>query len=47
MTKVYHQIDSIIGSVITLRAEGTAYSELAEFTSRTGMPNLILYHTFF
>jgi V/A-type H+-transporting ATPase subunit B len=36
MTKVYHHVDSIIGSVITLRAEGVAYRELAEVTSRTG-----------
>ncbi len=36
MTKVYHQVDSIIGSVITLRADGVAYRELAEVTSRTG-----------
>ena len=27
MTTVYHQVDSIIGSVITLRAEGVAYRE--------------------
>ena len=46
MTKVYHQVNSIIGSVISLRAEGAAYRELAEVTSRTGTLNLILYHTF-
>ena len=36
MTKVYHQVDSIVGSVITLRADGVAYRELAEVTSRAG-----------
>lgn len=36
MIKAYHQIDSIVGSVITLRAEGVAYRELAEVTSRSG-----------
>ena len=36
MNKVYHQVDSIVGSVITLRAEGVAYRELAEITSRGG-----------
>ena len=32
MNKVYHQVDSIVGSVITLRAEGVACRELAEIT---------------
>ena len=36
MHKVYHRIDNIAGSVITLRAEGISYRELAEVTSRTG-----------
>ncbi len=36
MNTVYHQIDHIAGSVITLRAEGVKYRELAEVTSRTG-----------
>ncbi len=36
MYKTYHRIDNIAGSVITLRAEGAAYHELAEVTSRSG-----------
>ena len=36
MYKVYHTIDNLSGSVITLRAEGVQYRELAEVTSRTG-----------
>ncbi len=36
MHKVYHTIDHLAGSVITLRAEGVKYRELAEVTSRTG-----------
>ncbi|MDD4103119.1 MAG: V-type ATP synthase subunit B [Kiritimatiellae bacterium] len=36
MHKVYHTIDNLAGSVITLRAEGVRYRELAEVTSRTG-----------
>ncbi|MBR4171991.1 MAG: V-type ATP synthase subunit B [Kiritimatiellae bacterium] len=36
MYKVYHTIDNLSGSVITLRAEGVQYNELAEVTSRTG-----------
>ncbi|MBM4163191.1 MAG: V-type ATP synthase subunit B [Lentisphaerae bacterium] len=36
MNTVYHQIDQISGSVITLRASGVRYRELAEVTSRTG-----------
>ncbi|MDD3545167.1 MAG: V-type ATP synthase subunit B, partial [Kiritimatiellae bacterium] len=36
MHKVYHSIDNLAGSVITLRAEGVAYRELAEVTSRNG-----------
>lgn len=37
MHKAYHQVDQIAGSVITLRAEGVRYRELAEVTSRTGV----------
>jgi V/A-type H+/Na+-transporting ATPase subunit B len=33
MHKVYHRIDSIIGNVITLRAAGISYRELAEVRS--------------
>jgi len=36
MHKLYHSIDSLAGSVITLRAEGVQYRELAEVSSRTG-----------
>lgn len=36
MHKTYHRIDNIAGSVINLRAEGAAYHELAEVTSRNG-----------
>ena len=36
MYKVYHTLDNLSGSVITLRAEGVQYRELAEVTSRTG-----------
>ena len=36
MYKVYHTIDNLSGSVITLRAEGVKYRELAEVTSRNG-----------
>ena len=34
--KVYHKIDSLSGSVATLRAEGVKYSEIAEIESRAG-----------
>ena len=34
MHKIYHRIDNIAGSVLTLRAEGVSYHELAEVTSR-------------
>jgi V/A-type H+-transporting ATPase subunit B len=37
MHKAYHHVDQIAGSVITLRAEGVRYRELAEVTSRTGV----------
>ena len=36
MNTVYHQIDQISGSVITLHATGVKYRELAEVTSRIG-----------
>ena len=36
MQKLYHSIDNLAGSVITLRADGVKYRELAEVTSRTG-----------
>ena len=36
MYKTYHRIDNIAGSVVNLRAEGVAYKELAEITSRSG-----------
>lgn len=36
MNTVYHQIDHIAGSVITLRASGVKYRELAEVSSRSG-----------
>jgi V/A-type H+-transporting ATPase subunit B len=34
MHKVYHRIDRIAGSVVTLRADGVRYNELAEISSR-------------
>ena len=36
MNKVYSRIESITGSVITVRAEGVKYNELAEITTRVG-----------
>ncbi len=36
MNKVYNRIESITGSVITVRAEGVRYNELAEITTRFG-----------
>ena len=36
MHKVYHQIDNISGSVVTLRAQGVKNKELAEVASRVG-----------
>ncbi len=36
MHKLYHQIDNISGSVVTLRADGVRNKELAEIDSRTG-----------
>lgn len=36
MNKVYNRIESITGSVITVRAEGVAYNELAEINTRFG-----------
>ncbi len=36
MRRVYHRIDQIIGNVITVKAEGISYKELAEVASRGG-----------
>ena len=36
MHKVYHRIEQIAGNVITVRAEGIAYHELAQVTSTLG-----------
>ncbi len=36
MNKVYNRIESITGSVITVRAEGVKYNELAQITTRFG-----------
>lgn len=36
MHKVYHRIEQIAGNVITVLADGVAYRELAEVTSRQG-----------
>lgn len=37
MKKVYSRIESIIGNVITVKAEGVAYGELAEVSTRFGI----------
>lgn len=37
MQKVYTKIDSIVGNVITVKAEGVKNSDLAEITSSTGV----------
>ena len=37
MQKVYTKIDSIVGNVITVKAEGAKNSDLAEITSSTGV----------
>ncbi len=36
MNKLYHQIDNVLGSVVTLRAKGVKNRELAEIDSRVG-----------
>ncbi|MCE9612971.1 MAG: V-type ATP synthase subunit B [Lentisphaerae bacterium] len=36
MQKVYHRVESIAGNVITIRATGVTYRELAEVESRAG-----------
>ena len=36
MNKVYNRIDSITGNVITVRASGVRYKELAEINTRVG-----------
>jgi V/A-type H+-transporting ATPase subunit B len=37
MHKLYHRVEKIAGNVITLRAEGVKYKELAQVSSRTGI----------
>ena len=37
MHKVYHRIERIAGSVITVKASGVAYQELAQVTSAQGI----------
>ena len=37
MRKVYSRIESIVGNVITVKAEGVAYGELAEVSTRFGV----------
>lgn len=37
MQKVYHRVDNIAGNVISIRAEGVKYRELAEVSSRAGV----------
>lgn len=37
MRKVYSRIESIVGNVITVRAEGVAYGELAQVSTRFGV----------
>ncbi len=36
MHKVFNRIESIIGNVITVRAEGVRYNELAQINTRFG-----------
>ena len=36
MNKVFNRIESIIGNVITVRAEGVRYRELAQINTRFG-----------
>ena len=36
MNKVYNRIESIVGNVITVRASGVQYNELAEINTRFG-----------
>ncbi|MBR7095498.1 MAG: V-type ATP synthase subunit B, partial [Clostridia bacterium] len=36
MNKVYNKIESITGNVITVKADGVRYGELAEITTRFG-----------
>ena len=36
MNKVYNRIESIAGSVITVRASGVKYNELAQISTRFG-----------
>ena len=37
MNKVYSKIESIVGSVITVKADNVAYGELAEIETRFGL----------
>ena len=37
MHKVYHRIERIAGSVITVQATGVSYREMAQVTSRQGV----------
>ena len=36
MNKVFNRIESIVGNVITVKAEGVRYNELAQITTRFG-----------
>ena len=36
MRKVYNKISQIVGNVITVKAPGVAYEELAEITTQRG-----------
>ena len=36
MNKVFNRIESITGNVITVRAEGVRYNELAQSNTRVG-----------
>ena len=36
MNKIYSKIESIVGSVITVKADNVAYGELAEIETRFG-----------
>ena len=36
MNKVFNRIESIVGNVITVKATGVHYNELAQITTRVG-----------
>ena len=36
MSKIYNRIESITGNVITVKADGVRYNELAQIISRSG-----------